>query len=53
MTWYHAVFAAIWMMKPIETMRDQKEIDGFRPNLSATGAATRAPIRVPIERRGQ
>jgi hypothetical protein len=51
MTWYQADTAAIWMTKPTEVTRHQKLMEGRRPTLSAIGAATRAPIKVPMERR--
>lgn len=37
------------MVIPIHTIRDHQLIHHFRPKRSAIGAATKAPIRVPID----
>lgn len=48
-TWYHAVTAAIWITKPIDTTTHHIDTDIRRPSRSAMGAAISAPIRVPME----
>lgn len=49
-TWYHLpVGEEICTVIPIQTIKAQLLIDHFRPIRSAIGAATRAPIKVPID----
>jgi hypothetical protein len=47
--WYQTVVVVIWTMTPTQKMMFQKIMQYLRPNLSESGAATRAPIRVPME----
>lgn len=49
MNWYQAVTAAICITKPTDTTTLHTDIDKRRPIRSAIGAATKAPMRVPIE----
>lgn len=47
--WYHLSVVAICTMIPTMWVRAQKEMEYLRPIRSAMGAATRAPIIVPME----
>lgn len=49
--WYQAVSAEICITKPMAQMIHHKDTESLRPTLSAIGAAIRAPIRVPIDKR--
>jgi hypothetical protein len=47
--WYQMDVVVIWTMTPMQKTMFQKMMLYLRPNLSAMGAAMRAPRRVPIE----
>src|SRR3954464_11656059 len=47
--WYHVLVVVIWTITPTQKMMFQKTMEYLRPNLSATGAAIKAPIKVPID----
>ena len=47
--WYQTLVVVICTMTPTQKMMFQKTIEYLRPNLSAIGAAIRAPIKVPME----
>lgn len=49
MIWYQWCSDEIMTMLPTAKMQHHNVTEGFRPMKSAMGAATRAPINVPIE----
>lgn len=49
-TWYHLYSVVICTMTPTQKTMLQTTIQARRPNLSAIGAAIRAPMRVPMLR---
>ena len=47
--WRQSVSEEIWMIMPTPKRMHQSEMDNLRPILSAIGAATNAPTKVPME----
>lgn len=47
--WYQTFVVVICTMTPTQKIMFQKTIEYLRPNLSAIGAAIKAPIKVPMD----